>query len=138
MFFPFLAMFRMAWVIFRLVYSSLIFGETIVLRTMLGVIGCVGNQLCEWMIWWTTLYLLWVTSLIGNITYPKYQSCLKYLDKTAFLSIHNRRSKRIMRDRRCQMLTLPGTLCVFTEIHNVYALNNAFANTFQVQKFNTI
>ena len=121
MIFPFLAMFRMARGIFRLVYSSLICGETIFLRTMLGVIGCVGNQLCKWMTWWTILYLLWVTSLIGNVTYPVYQSCLKYLDKTAVLSIHNRRSKRIMRDKRCRILTLPGTLCVFTEIHNVYA-----------------
>ena len=138
MVFPFLAMFRMAQIIFRLVYSALVCVDISYISMLLQMIGCMCIQLNEWMTWWMTLYIRWGTKIIGNAVNPIYEGCLKYLDKTAVLSIRHKRSTKRKGYSGCQILTLPGALCVFTEIHNVYAQDLAMLSQKQFQYKNSI
>ena len=52
---------------------------------------------------------------------PLYYGFLMHFDKSLVRSKINKRSKRFKQDQKFRLLTLPGTLCVFSEIHNVHA-----------------
>ena len=50
-----------------------------------------------------------------------YNKIFIYFDLNGVLSTVNKRAKRMKRDRKFRLLTLPGSLCVFSEVHNVHA-----------------
>ena len=93
MVFPFLAMFRMAQIIFRLIHSTSIYGYATYARIIFNIFWCLCKQSYKWTNWWMTLYVLWMTKVIGNAIYPFYETCLKYLDTNAVLSIRRKRSR---------------------------------------------
>ena len=121
MVFPFLALFRMATLIIRLVYHYIHTNEIPFWREIVKIISIIIIQFFDWIKWWMTLCLLWLSGVIGRYVQPWYESILIYFDTTATVQRINKKSKRIQKDKKFRLLTLPRALCVLTEIHNVQA-----------------
>ena len=95
---PFIAMFRIAFYFLRLIY---IFppGKYWILGSVLS--GCMYSILIEavqWWFWWTRLFLLKLTFVVGRIIYPFYINAVIFIDADI-----NVQAPRIFRaTRRCR------------------------------------
>ena len=120
MIFPFLAAFRMARIIYRLIDFYIRTGTLPYYMVTIRFVWKIFTQTYMWFKWWVTLHFLWTSWILGRLLYPLYENLIMYVENQTISKI-NRRSMRIKRDHKFKILTLPGSLCVFTEIHSIYA-----------------
>ena len=138
MVFPFLAVFRMALIIFRLLCHYAKTNEIIYARELL-IFAWIGfQQFFDWLRWWLMLVVLWLTYGFGICVYPMYEKFFSYLDANYTLQKVNKRAKRPRKNKTFRLLTLPTTVCVFTEIHNVAAQDLVMLSTVQLRFENSL
>ena len=124
--FPFLAMFRLAGLTYRLIYN---FSPYTTVKMLGYSTYNYAVQIIQWWWWWTQFTLLHLIRWISVIWYPVYAYFLIRLDISTKVTRRNR-SKRIRtiqsHNEKYFILPLAGNLCVFTEAFNVYAENLTF------------
>jgi len=137
MLFPFLAMFRMARVIFRLVCFYIRTGDLPYYSNLVKICYSILLQTYMWFKWWMTIFMLWISWCSGSVLHPLYERVFVYMENTT-VSRSNKRSFRLCRTSSCKILTLPGSMCIFSEIHNVYAQDMVYLSRPNIRYENTI
>ena len=115
----------MARIIYRLVYFYFHVDTDPHYAWLLRKLVTYVRQLSDWILWWFSLCLLWMSWVGGRMLYPVYESWMINLD----MVLHRKIRKRSMRIRNVstfRLLSLPSAMCVFTEIHNVHAQDLVF------------
>ena len=126
----FIAMFRMAFYIIRLTY---LFNPGRSMMVMSVLVDCMYRLLTEavqWWLWWTQLFLLKLTFVVGILIYPIYIYSNVVIYVNADTNVQHPSSFRSFRRSRsvcwASVLPLHRNACVLTHVFNIQAEHNAF------------
>ena len=116
--FPFLALFRLATIFCRFIDYYWSYGQFPYSNLICSTFGKWVFDLYVWNMWWFSLAFLHTTYVLGRVVYPIYKYALSTID----VEIKTKKS-RYRKIRNPYIPILAGRLCLFTEVHNVYAEN---------------
>ena len=122
--FPFLVLFRMAWIFLRQSDTFLTHGYIPMGISVIRFCFNVVYQFYCWSRWWIQLGILCTTHAFGKALGPYlryfYGKSLMILDLDTRIRV-NKRFRLRRNSGPYHLLTLPAYLCVFSDIHNVHA-----------------
>ena len=134
---PFIAMFRMASYFIRLIYS---FPDSFpVVGSIL--VGCIYSIIIEAIqFWWTKIFLLKLTFVVGLLLFPLYVNVVVFVD--ADINVQAPRTFKVHRRSRsvawATVLPIHRKACVFTHVISILAEHVAFLRRPLVRCDNTI
>ena len=135
---PFLAVFRMAKMIQRLLIymfrtGKLPYPEIIDMRTEMAI-----KQSVVWWYWWTKLFLLMLCYSLGRVLQPLYNTCFIYIDSKIHVSVNKKYKRKMICSKKHPLLVMNSRACVYTDVYNIAGKELAMLRISQLHTLNNV